>query len=72
VRSSTLTPTVASAGKAHFNTGTYEQKRDPDLEGVPKPTRSDYPAAVGPGRERQSHDGRSMTAGDARWSAALI
>ena len=25
VRSSTLTPTVASAGKAHFNTGTYEQ-----------------------------------------------
>jgi glutathione peroxidase len=23
VRSSTLTPTVASAGKAHFNTGTY-------------------------------------------------
>ena len=26
VRSSTLTPTVASAGKAHFNTGTYKQK----------------------------------------------
>ena len=25
VRSSTVTPTVASAGKAHFNTGTYEQ-----------------------------------------------
>ena len=27
VRSSTLTPTVASAGKAHFNTGTYDLRR---------------------------------------------
>ena len=27
VRSSTLTPTVASADKAHFNTGTYELRR---------------------------------------------
>ena len=45
VRSSTLTPTVASAGNAHFNTGTYEEQADvvesgdSDREHAP-----DYPA----------------------------
>ena len=45
VRSSTLTPTVASAGKAHFNTGTYETLATTRLPSLWNPSRKSTPVA---------------------------